>query len=108
MKRPFSICVCFASCLAGAVFAIFAATQLPYGITQESEGWTSMFFRVAVAPILGVCALVLGVIPSAVLYARGRRRLDLISLCVSGTTLGLVVVTWLVIEPLRQSIIFGQ
>lgn len=108
MKRDFSILVCFLSCVAAAAFVLFASLMLPYGITKESEGWTSMIFRFAVAPVIGGGALLAGVIPSGILYARGRQRIDLVSLCISGATLALVVTTWLVIEPLRQSIIFGN
>lgn len=108
MKRPLSSVACFLSCLAGGLFILVAATQLPYAITKDSEGWSSMFFRLAVAPGIGGGALLLGVIPSAILYAKGRHRVDLVSLWVSSTTVGLVIATWLLIEPLRHSIIFGD
>ncbi len=108
MRHDFSILVCFLSCVAAAAYALVALLMLPYGIMKESEGWTSMIFRFGVAPVIGGGALLLGVIPSAILYTRGRQRIDLISLCVSGATFGLVLATWLFIEPLRQSIIFGK
>ena len=108
MRRDFSILVCFLSCAAAGAFFLVALLMLPYGITKESEGWTSMIFRFALAPAIAGGALLAGVIPSAILYARGRQRIDLISLCISGATLALVAATWLLIEPLRQSIIFGH
>lgn len=51
--------------------------------------------------------LLLGVLPSAFHYRNGRRRLDGISLCLSSLLLAVIVLTWLVAEPLRHRIIFG-
>jgi len=51
--------------------------------------------------------LLLGVIPSALLYRNGRHRLDAISLCISSILLALIVISWIAAEPLRHWIIFG-
>lgn len=83
-----------------------AITQLPYAIGQDSEGWGTMVFIILYGPIIGGTSLLLGVFPSALLYWKKRRRIDLISLWVSGITLALVIATCLLIEPLRHRINF--
>jgi hypothetical protein len=45
---------------------------------------------------------------SAVLYRKHVRKLDLISDYVSRITLGIAALAWVLIEPLRQWIIFGR
>jgi hypothetical protein len=108
MKRALSILV-FLLC-AGAAgtaigFVIVLWPQIIYSITTESEGWGVFFYNTTIAPFLAGGTLLLGVLPSAILYRHGRRRLDTISLGLSSLLLVLIVLTWLVAEPLRHWII---
>lgn len=96
-------------CIVSVVILIFvAATQLPYAISNDSEGWGSMIFRYYTAPLLGGAILGFGIIPSAILRHKYQRRIDLISIYISTIALGLLIVLWLITEPLRQWIIFGN
>ena len=110
MKRALSVIVfmlCCAAAVTGVCFVVALMPQIIYSITQESEGWGVWFYK-NLAPFLAGGTLLLGVVPSAILYWKGRRRLDAISLCISSLLLGLIVITWIVAEPLRQWIIFGE
>ncbi|MBI5685881.1 MAG: hypothetical protein HZC54_12480 [Verrucomicrobia bacterium] len=109
MKRALSILVfllCSGAAGAAVGFVIALLPQITYAITTESEGW-GVFFYETIAPFLAGGTLLLGVIPSAFLYRNGRHRLDAISLGLSGLLLAVIVITWLVAEPLRHWINFG-
>jgi len=107
MKVTFSILVLITSCAVAGCFLFLCGTELPYAITQDSEGWGILIFRYYFAPMLAGGALLLGVVPSALLFWKGgRHRRDRLSLCISGGTLGLVVLTWLLIGPVRHLLIF--
>ena len=109
MKEALSISILVLCCLSAAAFAFVAAMQLPYAIAQDSEGWGSMIFRSFTGPLIAAATLLFGVVPSAIMFWKGgRQRRDRVSLCISATTLGLVVLMWVLIEPLRQMIIFGK
>jgi len=108
MKRILSSFVFLLCCVAAGSFIFVAITQLPYAITKDSEGWGSMIFMFYVAPLIGGGSLLFGVIPSGLLYWRGRKGLDRISLYISSITLGLVVLTWVLIEPVRHWMIFER
>jgi hypothetical protein len=110
MKRGLSILVFLLCSSAAAIavgFVIALWPQIIYSLTKESEGWGVWFYRGVLAPFLAGGTLLLGVIPSAILYRNGRHRLDTISLGLSSLLLVLIVLTWLVAEPLRHWIIFG-
>jgi hypothetical protein len=109
VKRVFSIFVfLLSSVAAGAAvgFVIALWPQIIYSITTESEGWGVWFYK-GIAPFLAGGTLLLGVLPIAILYRNGRHRLDAISLGLSSLLLALIVLTWLVAQPLRHWIIFG-
>jgi hypothetical protein len=59
---------------------------------NEAGGWFRLIFIWGVAPWLGAAIVLLGIVPSAVLYFRDRQRLDLISFRISGIALGLIAV----------------
>ena len=106
MLKTVSI-VIFCLCCLAAASTLFISPMYLRTITVDSEGWGSMFFGLLATPVIVVSALLLVV--SAVLYRKGFfRRLDLISIYVSGITLGLAILAWVLIEPLRQWIIFGK
>ena len=107
MKPKLSVLVFGLCCLLATCCALIFLAYLPRAIMHDSEGWSSMLFRVLFGPVLAGAALLLGVLPSALLYRKGRSRTDLISLRISGSTLGALVIVWLTIEPLRRWIIFG-
>jgi hypothetical protein len=88
-KQPFSALV-FWLCFLQAVLALFASAFWYEGITKDTEGWSSMVFISAVVPLLGGGTLLFGLIPSAVLYFRGRQRSDLMSFRISSITLGVI------------------
>jgi hypothetical protein len=99
--------VLIASCVAAGAFLVIFVTQVPHTVTQDSEGWGVLIFRYYFAPFLAGGSLVFGVIPSALLFWKGGRgKRDRLSLCISGGTLGVIVLTWLLIEPLRHLLIF--
>jgi hypothetical protein len=109
VKRVFSIFVfllCSVAAGTAVGFVVVLWPQIIYAITKESEGWGVWFYE-GIAPFLAGGTLLLGVLPSAILYRNGRRRLDAISLGLSSLLLGLIVLTWLLAEPLRHWIIFG-
>ena len=84
-----------------------AITRLHFAICEDSEGWAVFAFGVIYGPALAACTLLLGIVPAAILYAKGRNRRDVTSLCISGLTLALIVAAWFLLDPLRRWIIFG-
>ncbi len=108
MKHPASSIVLVCSCAAVLGFLVVCVTALPYAVTKDSEGWSSLFFMLFLAPLIGGVALVLGVIPSAVLFWRWRRTVDRVSPCISVITFLLIVITWVLIEPARHWFIFER
>jgi hypothetical protein len=95
------------SCLS-ALITLLLIPGLVHAVRVDSEGWGSMIFRMLVAPMLGGATLLLAVLPSVIIYRRSSHRLDLASLVISSITLGLIILAWFMVEPLRQSIIFGK
>jgi hypothetical protein len=55
-----------------------------FSIVRNGDGWGGLAFVIIVAPWLGGASLLLGVIPSTVLYFQKRQRRDLFSLWMSG------------------------
>jgi hypothetical protein len=106
MKRMLSPTILAISCLGAATLAYMAITRLHFAICEDGEGWTVFGFCVIYGPVLAACMLLLGVVPAAILYRKGRNRRDLISLCISGITLALIVAAWFLLDPLRRWIIF--
>jgi hypothetical protein len=106
MKTALSILVSLLSWLFALAFFVFAFTQFPYIIGRDSEGWGSMLYRSA-SPILILINLILCVLPASLLYFTQHNRIDKLSLYASIATLCMLVLTWLLIEPLRYLIIFG-
>lgn len=105
MLKAVSIVVSCLCCLS-AVVALYTGKMFVHTITVDSEGWGSMFFGLLAGPIIVVSIVLLTA--SAVLYRKYSRRLDLISIYVSGITLGLAILAWVLVEPLRQWMIFGR
>ena len=67
-----------------AVILTAIASLFWFAIVRNDDGWGGLAFVVLVAPWLGGASLVLGVIPSSVLYYQNRQRRDLFSLWMSG------------------------
>ncbi len=109
MEKATSIGVLILACFAALLFLWLAVCDLPYAITRDSEGWGVMLYKIWYGPLLAAGILFFAVLPSAFLFLMGGRQTrDRISLMVSMTTLGLIVLTWILSEPLRQLIIFGR
>jgi tetratricopeptide (TPR) repeat protein len=109
MRKAFSILVLVLCCLLSATFVVASARILPHAVIYDSEGWESMFFGLMVCPPLAGGTLFLGILPSALMFWKGgRRTIDCISLWVSGTTLALIGLALLLLEPSRQAICFRQ
>jgi hypothetical protein len=106
MKIMLSAAVFVASILSAVAFVFVAFTELPYAVTQDSEGWGSMIYRYRTAPLIAATTLLLAVVSSALLRSKEKAQLDRISLLTASITFGLVVVSWLIIEPLRNWVIF--
>jgi hypothetical protein len=107
--KSLSVLVLVLCCLSAATFIFVAVAQLPYVITNDSEGWGSMIFSYFTGPLLAGGTLLFGVIPSTLMFWRGGKQTrDRISLCISGITVGLVVLTCVLIEPLRRAVIFRR
>ena len=89
-------------------FAFVAVTQLPNAITKDNVGLGAMFFKCWTGPLLAGETLVFAVVPSILLvWTGGQQRRDRVSLCISASTLGLILLAWLLVEPLRQAVILG-
>ena len=67
-----------------------------------------MIFIILIAPVIAGYTLLFCVIPSVILYRRGKHFIDRLSVYLSSSTLGIVVIAWVVFEPLRRWIIFGR
>lgn len=105
----FSYVIFFVSCVAAGIFIYTAVAEFPYWISRDSEGWGSYFYKRLFAPVLAGGTFLLGVFPSAMIYGfQGRKRIDLISLYISGLTFGMIIISWIIIEPVRQMIMFGD
>jgi hypothetical protein len=60
-----------------------------------------MAYLTGVVPLLGGGTLLFCVVPSAVLYARGRQRSDLVSLWISGASVAVIALEAVLLLPLR-------
>ena len=105
MLKAVSIVVLCLCCFSAASVLYFVP-MFVHTITVDSEGWGSMFFGLLAGPIIVASILLLAV--SVVLYRKASRRLDLISIYVSAVTLAAAILAWILVEPLRQWIIFGK
>jgi len=105
MRRILSIVIFCLCCLLAAGVLCFSPSFI-YTIRVDSEGWGSKFFGLFAVPVIAGSVPLL--IASVVLYCKGSRRLDLASTVISGVTLGVVILAWVLVEPLRQWIIFGR
>ncbi len=93
--------VIFWLCFTSAILALFASAFWLQSAIRDSEAFAAMAFLSAVVPVLGGGTLIFCVVPSAVLYARGRRRWDLISLMTSSISIAVIAVEALLLFPLR-------
>lgn len=91
-----------------ACLVYLAINRLEYSITQESEGYGSAVFRFIIAPITVVTLVGLALIPSVKMFRRGRRGIDLAGVILSSLLLVLVVIAWIIIEPIRNHLIFHR
>ena len=98
--------VVFCLCCLSAASVLYFSPMFVHTITLDSEGWGSKFFAFLALPVIVPSTGLLAV--SAVLYRKRSRRLDLISVYISGITLGVAILAWILVEPLRQWIIFGK
>jgi hypothetical protein len=105
MVKAFSIVVFCLCCLTTAV-TLYTGKMFVHMITVDSEGWGSKFFGLLAGPIIIVSILLLAA--SIVLYRIAARRLDLVSIYASIATLALAILAWILVEPLRQWIIFRK
>ena len=71
----------------GVVVAVGVATSAWYDVVfVQPDTWGALIFRI-VASIVAGSSIVLVVAPSAFLYSRKHRRLDLVSLCIASIAL---------------------
>src|SRR5437899_4403162 len=83
-----SLCV-----LGAAVAASFAWYDV---VAVKQDAWAALAFR-GLACVVAIGSVLLVFIPSAVLYRRWRRRLDLVSLCIVSTGLITLCVEFMVL-----------
>ena len=95
------LCCALAAWVLGSLGPMYLHT-----ISVDSEGWGSKFFFLLASPVIVGSAVLLAA--SVVLYRRKGSRLDVISSCVAGMTLAAMILAWILVEPLRQWIIFGK
>ena len=69
--------VVFCLCCFSAARSLYFSPMFVHTITVDSEGWGSKFFGFLALPVIVPSTVLLAV--SAVLYRKGSRRLDLIS-----------------------------
>ena len=81
MGNRISILTYFLSVVAAISTAI--ATIHWFWIVTNESGWGAMGFLFFFTPCLGGGSLLLGVIPSGILYSKKRERRDLVSLWLS-------------------------
>jgi hypothetical protein len=105
MAKAISIVVLSLCILAAASVVVMTPTFVRI-TSNDSEGWGSYFFGLGAVPLIAVNGLLLAI--GAILSRKNSRQLNLISVCVSGITLAVVVLAWILVEPLRQWIIFGR
>jgi hypothetical protein len=86
-----------------AVILSAVATVMCVSIIRDQSGWAAIGFSFFVAPALVGGSLLLGVIPSGILYYRGRQRIDLLSLWMSSTAGLAVAVEAVVIHQFPMS-----
>ena len=105
MRKVFSIAIL---CLCGlsALLILLLIPMFVHIVSVDSEGWGSMMFGIGAVPLIVGNSVLL--IAGVILYRKSSAKLDLSSVCVSGIILAVVVLAWLLVEPLRQSIIFGR
>jgi hypothetical protein len=84
-----------------AVVALLAA-GLCLGIVLTRDGAAGVVFLL-IAPFLGGGSLLLGVIPSGILYFQKRQRRDWLSLCLSGCSCLSMVGEWVILGCCRIS-----
>jgi hypothetical protein len=93
--------VVFRLCFLSAVLALFASAFWITSAVRDSEAFAAMTFLTGVVPVLGGGTLLFCFVPSAVLYARGRQRSDLVSLWTSGISVAVIALEAALLLPLR-------
>jgi ABC-type spermidine/putrescine transport system permease subunit II len=106
MKKKLNILVLCLN-IAPLLYGLYSSPQWYDTLTNDSEGWGSLYFCCLEAPILAGFSLFLGVLPSCLLYRAEKRRLSRLNLQLSTLTLGAIIIAWISFEPLRRLIIFG-
>ena len=88
-------------CFVSAVLALFASAFWLTSAVRNSEAFAAMAYLMGVVPVLGGGTLLFCVVPSAVLYVRGRQQSDLVSLWISGASVAVITLEALLLLPLR-------
>jgi hypothetical protein len=86
-----------------AVVVAVLAAGLSLGIVLTKDGMACFVFLL-IAPFLSGGSLLLGVIPSGILYFQQRRRRDWLSLCLSGCSCLSMVGEWVILCFCRISV----
>lgn len=86
-----------------AVILTALATVMCVSIIRDHNGWAAIGFSFFVVPALGGGTLLMGLIPSAILYSRGRQRADWLSLWMSGGSCCALAVEAVVIHQFPMS-----
>jgi len=73
-----------------AVILTAMASLLWVAIIVTQDGWGALFYIVLITPCVGGGALLLGLIPSSILYVHSRQRRDLRSIWLSGASVVVV------------------
>jgi hypothetical protein len=77
------------------IAAVATVLATAYGVAIVADGnycWTALEFAFGIATPLALGALLLGIIPSAILYLQKKQRRDLISLLLAGYSLVIMLV----------------
>ena len=98
-RRPST--VIFWLCFFSAVLVLFASAFWIESAVGGSEGIAAGVFLGVVVPVLGGGTLLFCVVPSAVLYIKGRQRWDLISLWISSISITVIALEAVLLLPLR-------
>lgn len=93
--------VIFWLCFLSAVLALFASAFWITSAVRDSEAFAAMAFLTGVVPVLGGGTLLFCFVPSAVLYAKGHQKLDLVSLWTSGISMAVIALEAVLLLPLR-------
>ena len=90
VRKMFSKLVHCAAWL-GVVGTAAATAYLVPTVGHDQYGWAAWQFTCMMALPLGTLVLLLGLVPSVALYRRARRRLDCVSIVLTGSALAVLL-----------------